>query len=212
MSCEAKRMTMISELEFERLTEEIFRFHTKRAPGIPIAIAMVDLGRTALGNVPGRLNVISESQACISDVIQVMTGCTIGNRYLKFLKDLGRYAMTLYDRDSGLGVRVYVDLAKIAPEKTPELYKFFRRERGEEVERGGEAREASGRRIIEEFRSIGRDIFGLQRVRVLACGKPPMLPARICPGCGESFLQRDAAHQTCDVCAGPDRYFELLPS
>ncbi len=201
---------MLSDAEFERITEEIFRFHTKRAPGIPIAVAMVDLARELLGPVKGRLNVIAESQACLSDVVQVMTGCTIGNRYLKILKDLGRYALTMFDRETGVGVRVYVDFRKIDPSRTPELHKFFLRERGEAVERGGEAREASGRLIMAEFASIKRDLFGSQRVRVLQTGKPPMLPARVCPSCHESFLQRDSQHGQCDVCSGLTRYFEPL--
>lgn len=201
---------MLSDTEFDRITEEVFRFHTKRAPGIPIGVAMVDLARELLGPITGRLNVVSESQACLSDVVQVMTGCTIGNRYLRILKDLGRYALTLYERETGLGVRVFVDFGKIDPVRTPELHKFFLRERGEAVERGGEARAASGRLIMAEFKAIKRDLFGHQRVRILQTGKPAMLPARICPSCHESYLQRDENHGQCDVCAGTVRYFERL--
>ncbi len=201
---------MLSEKDFQQITEDIFRFHTKRAPGIPIGVAMVDLARQHLGPVKGRLNAISETQACLSDVLQVMTGCTMGNRYLRIMKDIGRYALTLFDREDGLGVRVSVDLAKIDRQKTPELFKFFRRERGEEVEKGGEAREASGRLILDEFLRIGRDIFRVQRVKVRQHGKPPMLHAAVCPECGESFLQRDDAHRRCDVCAGDGRYYDVV--
>ncbi|RCK81809.1 MAG: Formylmethanofuran dehydrogenase [Candidatus Ozemobacter sibiricus] len=201
---------MLSESEFLKITEEIYRFHTKRAPGIPIGVAMVDLARQHLGPIQGKLNAISETQACLSDVLQVMTGCTMGNRYLRVMKDIGRYALTLFDREDGRGVRVSVDLGKIDPQKTPELYKFFRRERGEEVEKGGEAREASGRLILEEFQRIGRDIFRVQRVRVRQHGKPPMLHAAICPECGESFLQRNEMHRRCDVCAGEAGYYDLV--
>lgn len=202
---------MLTDAEFDKITEKVFQFHTKKAPGLPIAVAMVDLARELLGPVKGKLNVIAETQACLSDVIQVMTGCTMGNRYMKVMKDLGRYALTMYDREDGRGVRVFVDLKKIDPKKTPELYRFFRRERGEAVEKGGEAREASGMTIVQEFKMIGRDIFGTQRVKVLDYAKPPMLHAIVCPGCGESFLSRNVQHVKCDVCSGQSRYFEPQP-
>lgn len=201
---------MLSEKEFEKVVEEVYRFHTKRAPGIAIGVAMVDLARQHLGTIKGKLNAIAETQACLSDVIQVMTGCTMGNRYLRVMKDLGRFALTLFDREDGNGVRVSIDLKKIDPKKTPELYKFFLRERDEEVQKGGEAREISGRKIVNELISVGRDIFRIERVKVREHGKPPMLPAAICQSCGESFLKRDESHKLCDFCSGINKYYDLL--
>ena len=52
---------MLTDSEFEKVTEEVFKFHTKRAPGLAIGVAMVDLARDLLGPVKGRLNVISET-------------------------------------------------------------------------------------------------------------------------------------------------------
>jgi len=52
---------MLTDSEFEKVTEEVFKFHTKRAPGLAIGVAMVDLDRDLLGPVKGRLNVISET-------------------------------------------------------------------------------------------------------------------------------------------------------
>jgi len=198
---------MLTDSEFEKVTEEVFKFHTKRAPGLAIGVAMVDLARDLLGPVKGRLNVISETQVCLPDAIQIMTGCTTGNGYLRVLKDLGRYALTLFDREDGRGVRVFIDLKKIDAEKTPELYRFFRRERGDAVKKGGNAREVSGATILGEFMQVKRDIFGSQRVKVIDHGKPTMLRARVCGECMESFLSRDETHDKCDFCSGKSRYF-----
>ncbi len=200
---------MLSRNEFDEWTEKAFAFHTKRAPGIVIGVAMVDLAKEKLGQVKTRLNAIAETQACIVDVIQIMLGCTVGNKYLRVVKELGHYALTLFDRFDGRGVRVFVDVSKIDPEKTPELARFFKRTRDPEVKKGGEARIKSGQKIIKEFHSIDRDIFGVENVRVIDHDKPPMLPAGVCEGCGESFLAV-ADEKKCQSCTGKLKYFELM--
>lgn len=198
---------MLTAAEFEALAEKIFLFHHKRAPGIYIGIAMVDRALDELGPVKEKLNVYAETQACLSDVLQVMTGCTTGNRYLRVLKDLGRFAVTVFDRADGRGIRVSVDLAKLDYERMPETSRFFHRQRDPEVQAGGPAREASGQKIMEEFRQYGKELLRIQNVRVKDFGKPPMLAARVCPGCGESYLQRSESHVSCDFCAGETTYF-----
>jgi formylmethanofuran dehydrogenase subunit E len=200
---------MLSPKEFNEWTEKAFAFHTKRAPGIVIGVAMVDIAKERLGEVQTRLNAIAETQACIVDVIQVMLGCTFGNKYLRVVKELGHYAVTLFDRFDGRGVRVFVDVNKIDPQKTPELARFFKRTRDPEVKKGGEARIKSGQKIIEEFHSINKDIFGVEDVRVLDHGKPPMLRAGVCDSCGESFLVADG-ETTCKSCIGKLKYYEVI--
>jgi len=184
--------------------EDIFAFHTKRAPGIPIGACMVDYALELLGSINGTLNAVCETDWCLCDPIQVMTGCTFGNRYLRIEDDLGRYALTLYDRDSGDGIRVFVDVEKIDSQKTPELFKFFHRTRGSEVENGGPARKASNRKVIEEFMTMKREILTAEPVKVLKTGKDPIPPARICESCGESFL--GTIQTTCKMCRGASYY------
>ena len=198
---------MLSPQEFDRIAEDVFRFHRKRAPGIFIGIAMVDCALDELGPVKEKLNAYAETQACLSDVLQIMTGCTTGNRYLRVLKDLGRYAVTLFDRADGRGIRVSVDLGRLDPEKSPETCKFFHRQRDQAVQAGGPAREASGEKIMEEFRRLGRGMFRIQKVRIKDFGKPPMLAAVVCPKCQESYLKRNEKHISCDYCQGETEYF-----
>lgn len=131
----------------------------------------------------------------------------MGNRYLRVLKDVGRFALTAFDREDGRGIRVFCKIDAIDAKKTPELKNFFHRTRDEEVQKGGPARELSGEKIMAEFQEVGRSLFGFQKVFVKQHGKPPMLPARVCPTCRESFLARDEQHTRCDVCSNVQEYY-----
>ena len=183
-------------------------FHTKRAPGLAIGVAMVDLCRTRLGPVKEKLNAISESPACLCDVIQLMTGCTMGNRYVKAYGELGRFALTLYDRADGRGVRACIDLDKISATETPELHKFFLRQRSEAVKAGGEERLKSGELVVKEFLKVRDQIIALQDVYIEKFGKSEMLPAALCKTCHESFL-RQGSEENCANCRGELKYYRL---
>ncbi len=181
-------------------------FHTKRAPGLAIGVAMVAACRERLGPVKEKLNAICESVSCLTDIIQLMTGCTLGNRYLKFYEKLGRFAFTLYDRADGRGVRASIDIDKISASETPELHNFFLRTRSPEVKAGGEARIKSGEQVLKEFLPVRTRIIKLESVYLEKYGKGVMLPAARCKSCQESFLRQDKEDE-CGVCTGEMRYY-----
>ncbi|MFZ2960075.1 MAG: FmdE family protein [Candidatus Ozemobacteraceae bacterium] len=186
--------------------ERVYSFHTKRAPGIVVAISMVDYARELLGEVKGALCAVAETEWCLPDAIQVLTGATIGNRYLRVDHELGRYALTLYDRETGRGARVWVDVAKIDADETPELYRFFTRTRSPETA-SGPARKASNARVVAEFLTADRKILSTKMVHVREVGKQPIPPASVCLGCGESFLVLSPEQTRCSICRG-DSYFD----
>lgn len=200
----------MNDNDFLTLVENVYAFHTKRAPGIPIAVQMVLLAREKLGKV--KLGAVAETQVCLSDAIQFMTGCTIGNKYLILLNQIGRYALTLYDRANGRGFRVAVDLNKIDPEKMPETRKFFTRKRGQSIRTDEAARKASAAIIVDEFLANGRDIFSISPVQMKNFAKPPVPSAEVCARCGESFLQMQGNEKICLVCNQTDdfAYYEPL--
>lgn len=199
---------MLEQKEKEQLVEKIFAFHTKRAPAIPIGVEMVDLALEKLGTVKDKLNAVCEGRSCLVDVLQIMAGCTYGNKYLRILDNLGRFAFTLYDRHDGRGVRVYLNYDKIDAEKTPEMAKFFLRKRSPEIKNGGPKRRASGQKIMNEFKSLDYSIFDWEKVKVLDHGKPPMYPAAICDGCKESFLAVKEGQKKCLICQGEIEYYQ----
>ncbi|HCO12356.1 MAG TPA: trehalose-binding protein, partial [Desulfonauticus sp.] len=91
--------------------EVVRKFHGSPAPGILLGGVMLEVGKKLL---PPKtiFDVICETPKCLPDAVQLLTLCTIGNGWLKIF-NLGRYALTLYDKYEGTGVRVYVDSEKL---------------------------------------------------------------------------------------------------
>jgi formylmethanofuran dehydrogenase subunit E len=128
------------------------------------------------------------------------------------LDKIGRFALTLYDRTNGKGIRVNVDLDKIDAEKMPETRKFFTRKRDPEVSTNMEARAASAKIIVDEFMACGRDIFALHEVQIKNYAKPPVAKTGICEICNESFLMQAENQKKCLVCEHIDDfdYYEVV--
>jgi formylmethanofuran dehydrogenase subunit E len=156
------------------------------------------------------MGAVAETQVCLSDAIQFLTGCTIGNKYLILLNKIGRYALTLYDRDTGRGYRVSVDIEKIDAEKMPETHKFFLRQRDPSLRKDNKARAESAKIIVDEFIACGRDIFTCQEIQMKNYAKPPVPSAAVCERCGESFLLEAESQKICRVCDGIDDYYSLV--
>lgn len=95
----------------EEFMEVARGFHGYPAPGLIIGGYMVELARS---HMPGGVlfDAVSETTWCLPDAIQLLTPCTIGNGWMRIL-DLGLYAMSLYDKRDGRGVRVWLDVDKL---------------------------------------------------------------------------------------------------
>lgn len=89
-------------------------FHGYAAPGLVLGGFMVD---AALKALPDDIlfDAISETSWCLPDAVQMLSPCSVGNGWLQIL-NLGLYAVSLYDKYTGHGVRIWVDLDKIAPD------------------------------------------------------------------------------------------------
>ena len=72
---------------------------------------MVDL---AMEQIPKSVlfDTICETSSCLPDSVQLLTPCTVGNGWLRII-NLGRYAISLYDKYKGKGVRIYLDPKKL---------------------------------------------------------------------------------------------------
>lgn len=199
---------MQSKEEFMEQVEKIFSFHKRRAPGIVIALAMFQIAIDKIGPLE-KLNAYAETDKCLPDVLQFMLGATIGNGDLK-MNLTGRYAMSIVNTKSKKGVRVYVDVNKIDPDKTPTLHKFFMRQRGEKVLTDKSYRKESNLNVINEFLSTDRvSIFGVQEIIPLNTDKPPVDSAVICEKCDESFTTPTPDIKVCPHCNGQAAYYKL---
>jgi formylmethanofuran dehydrogenase subunit E len=170
----------------EEYLEKAKEFHGGHlAPGVIIAGFMVDL---ATRNLPKDIlyEVICETSACLPDAVQVLTPCTAGNQWMKII-DVGRFAMTFYDKYTGEGVRVNLDTAKLG--KWPALKEWFLKLKPK--------KEQDTELIIKEILEAGTDILEIRKVSL----SPEFMVKRkkktigVCPICNEAFRSNEG-----DVC------------
>ena len=169
-------------------------FHGTAAPGLIIGGFMVNMAQRSLPQ--GKLyDAISETHTCLPDAIQLLTPCTIGNGWMKIL-GFGRYALCLYDKYTGEGVRVYLDPAKL--ELWPEIRDWFLKRKAK--------KEQDSVLLQQQLIEAGESILSMTKVKVdphslKRGGKGAIV---ICPACGEAFPARDGA--TCLACQGQSPY------
>jgi len=162
---------------FEEFLDLIRMFHGYPAPGVIIGAKMVDI---AMNRMPSGVlfDAVSETAKCLPDAVQLLTPCTWGNGWLRVMP-LGRYALTLFDKRSGRGIRVHVNPGQLEP--FPETrYWFF----GIKPKRKDKTDQ-----LFREIREAQDRPYGVQDVRV----KPELLSKEpsdrhvICPKCAEAY-------------------------
>lgn len=145
-----------------------------------------------------RLITIVEIDRCATDAVQLVTGCRLGKRALKF-KDFGKVAATFMDLKTGRAIRIVA--REESKQKARELFPELEKEEGQR---------RAYRQLSDE------DLFTRQWVRV-ALPEEDMpgyrAPRVVCAQCGEGInfkreVQRDG-RLLCRACAG-ERYYEPL--
>ncbi len=168
----------------------VTEFHGTFAPGLLLGGFMVE---HAMKNLPpgGFFDVICETSHCLPDAVQLLTPCSIGNGWLKII-DVGRFALTFYDKHTGSGVRAHLDHQKLEP--WGEIKNWFFRLKPKH--------EQSRERLIDEMLRAGEGVFGLRHLSV----KSEFLAHRhggtivLCPECGEAYPSEHGAR--CRACLG----------
>jgi formylmethanofuran dehydrogenase subunit E len=173
-------------------------FHGALAPGILVGGFMVDLAHRNLA--PGTLfDAICETVECLPDAVQLLTPCSVGNQWMKIV-DVGRFALTLYDKDTGEGVRVHLDSRKL--EQWPAINEWLMKLKPK--------KQQDRDRLVREIREAGTDICAIDRVVVSAgfVRGPREKSVSICPVCNEAYRAEDGA--VCPAC-GSERlpYLDL---
>jgi len=177
-------------------------FHSYPAPGLLIAIGMVDYALELLGAVPGeKLYAVCETQKCAPDPLQVIANCTIGNHRLRIVP-IGRFAITMNRPtmgDSAEGVRIYMDPKKIGA--YPVLEKWF----ANSVEF---SKKSMTKALIDEILAAKRDILSVQKVRLPVIQKKRW-NSGVCKTCGEAVPEDLIEGDRCAGC-GSLRYYSLI--
>ena len=171
--------------------------------GIILGIRMAMLALKELGIEDPRQNRRSliafvELDRCLPDAVELVTGCRLGNRTLKF-KDLGKMAATFMDLRTERAIRIVA--RESANERARETFSCLEKE---------EAFHRAYREFSDE------ELFARQRVcpKLPAEERPGYRTRRvICAQCGEGInfrreILRDG-RVLCGACAG-ERYFDPL--
>ena len=193
------RNLTVGGMALDEALDCIERFHGSLAPGIVLGGFMVDIGQECMAE--GVLyNAVVESRHCLPDAVQIFTPCTIGNTWLR-VEDYGRFAITLYDKDTGSGVRVWVDIDKLDP--FPEVKGWF-------LKRIPKS-ELPTERLLPAILEAGRAIFSHRNVQVEDWVRPAKKGnVGICPQCGESYPIRYG--KACRACTEGAYFSEADPA
>ena len=184
----------IGPYTYDEFIEAARRFHGSPAPGLILGGYMMEEARRHLPE--GTLfDAISETSWCLPDAVQMLTLCSTGNGWLR-VKNLGVYALSLYDKYTGEGVRIRVDPEKLKDWPETESWFFKRRPKHEQ----------DSVKLHAEIREAGASFCSIEAVRI----KPEAMIKRskggitTCPICGDAYPGSFGA--ICRSCQGESPY------
>jgi formylmethanofuran dehydrogenase subunit E len=186
----------IGPYPIDKFIEAATQFHGYAAPGLVLGGFMVDAAIKALPD-DILFDAISETSWCLPDAVQMLSPCSVGNGWLKIL-NLGLYSVCLYDKFTGKGVRLWLDLDKIDADS--EIRTWLMKSKPKQEQDSPLLR----RQILE----AGASICSMRDVQV----KPEQLIKRskgtiiACPICGEAFPAQFGA--ICRSCQGESPYMD----
>lgn len=187
----------IGTYTYEEYVQLVTSFHGNAAPGLLIGGFIVDL---ALKNLPEGefFDAICETPVCLPDSVQLLTPCTIGNGWLTIL-NFGKFAVTLFEKKTGEGVRVYLDMEKL--KNWSEVYSWFMKLKTK--------KEQDSDLLMSQIREAGHGMLSIQKVRVEPekVQRKKLGPVAICPSCGEAYPVRDGGK--CRNCSGESPYLNM---
>jgi len=182
------------DFSFDDMLNAVERFHGYAAPGVLIGCYMVAAAKSRLPQ-DVLYDAICETGWCLPDASQLMTPCTTGNGWLRIV-NLGLYALTLYEKATGKGFRVYLDAQKLAP--WPDVSDWYLKRKPK--------REQDSEAIRRQIREAGDRMYQVTAVEVRAefLNKRSKGAIRICPLCQESYPEKHG--EICRKCQGQSPY------
>jgi formylmethanofuran dehydrogenase subunit E len=194
-----KRPIKIGPYSFRKFVDRVKEFHGFSAPGVVLGGIMVE---SAVTHMPPKVlfNALSETNKCLPDAVQLLTPCTIGNGWLK-IQNFGRFALTLYDKDTGKGIRVVLDPHRL--EEWAEIKNWYYKLKPKE--------EVDSEELLDAIRKGGYDLCQLREIQV-----QPFLLVKtkrgkrvICPQCQEAYPSNGQG--LCLACRGDSPYLSSTP-
>jgi len=149
--------------------EEVVKFHGHSCPGLAMGFRMTQAAMDFLNISRPKdeeLVAIVENDACGTDAVQYLSGCTFGKGNLIF-KDYGKMIYTFYDRKSGKAVRI--------------LRKANAKKRLSDISR---------EQIIDEIiKSPFGKLFEIREVKIPQPEYSRLFDTMICDECGETVIE-----------------------
>lgn len=187
----------IGSYSYEEYVNVVKSFHGSTAPGLLIGGFIVDL---ALKNLPPGefFDAICETSVCLPDAVQLLTPCTTGNGWMTIC-DTGRFAVTLYEKINGEGVRVYLDTSKL--ENWSEIKGWYLKLKTK--------KEQDYQLLLDQIKEAGHNLLSIQKVRVIPenLRRKKMGPVAVCPSCNEVYPVRDG--DRCKCCQGDGPFVDV---
>jgi len=179
---------------FDEFFEATAHFHGYPAPGVILGCYMVEMAKAC---IPDDIlfEAMCETSWCLPDAVQLRTPCTIGNGWMKIF-NLGLYAVSLFDKFTGEGVRIFVDGGKLGA--FDEIANWLLKLKPK-VEQNSE-------RLRQQIRDSHHLICSRETVKV----RPEHLikrskgPIAICPLCREAYPLKHG--EICRQCQGDSPY------
>ena len=187
----------IGSFTLEGYIDRVRAFHGYAAPGVIIGGLMVDLAYRQLPD-EGLFDAICETYRCLPDAVQLLTPCTIGNGWMKIL-DWDKFALSLYDRRTFDGVRIWLDLEKA--QSFPNIYRWYMRL--------APKHELPLEVLVEDILTARRAILSAAPIRATRLTDRKKKGATgVCPGCKEAFPLSQG--ERCLACQGHGYYVEIV--
>jgi len=184
----------IGAYSYEQFLQTVESFHGYTAPGVVIGGCMVEAARQSIAQ--GILyDAICETPKCLPDAIQLLTPCTIGNGWLKVV-NLGRFALSLYDKYQGNGVRVSIDFNQL--DKWSEIAAWLLKTRPKA--------EQNTQLLLAQIKKAGAGLYAIMPIQMQGkyLERRSTGPIAECPVCREAYPVKDGA--ICRGCQGETPY------
>ncbi len=177
MSCKIDQATINKTIEF----------HGHVCPGIIIGIRAAELALRELGE-DAEMVIVTETDMCGVDAIQVITDCTFGRGNL-IHRDLGKIAFSFYDRKSGRGVRALLN-PDFKSRSTDEI-ELTRRLANGSASPADERRNQELRKEMEKaYMEADLDrLFIIRKTNNPVPRPPRILETLVCDACSEPVME-----------------------
>jgi formylmethanofuran dehydrogenase subunit E len=196
----------------DRLMLDAARMHGHFCPGLALGVMMatraMQLMRTNSYGLEDLIAIV-ETNNCISDGVQYVTGCSFGNNGLIF-KDIGKTAFTLARRD-GKGYRIAsrADAKEYMKQVSPIFSESYQKVVAENDRSEDEVVKFKVAGIEKAFATLALDfdkLFTVEEVIVEIPAYAPVHESIVCDKCGEPVMASRIIHQSnknlCMPCAG----------